>query len=88
LIENGSDELLPVYFTPITGAEGVPRLVQIDFLYYQQTVDVKIVQSVNIYLLEYDGLNRTGLSREEIPIEYTIEINYVPLSYFNLINNF
>jgi len=39
LIEDGSDLLLPVYFYPEIGAEGVPRLVEIDFLYYQKTVD-------------------------------------------------
>jgi hypothetical protein len=41
-----------------------------------------------VYLKEYDGLKRDGLTREQIPIDYTIKINYVPLSYFNLINNF
>jgi hypothetical protein len=43
---------------------------------------------MSVYLKEYDGIDRDGMSREEIPIEYTIQINYVPLSYFNLINNF
>jgi hypothetical protein len=34
LIEDGSDELLPVMFYPNMGAVGIPRLVEIDFLYY------------------------------------------------------
>jgi hypothetical protein len=43
---------------------------------------------MSVYLREYDGVDRTGMSRDEIDINYTIRINYVPLSYFNLINNF
>jgi hypothetical protein len=43
LIEDGSDELLPVFFYPIIGEIGIPRLVVIDFLYYQKTIDEKIV---------------------------------------------
>lgn len=41
-----------------------------------------------VYLKDYDGLDRKGMPRKEIPIEYTIKMAYVPLSYFNLINNF
>jgi hypothetical protein len=37
LIEDGSDELLPVMFYPEIETPGVPRLVEIDFLYYQKT---------------------------------------------------
>jgi hypothetical protein len=43
---------------------------------------------MSVYLEDYDGLDREGMSREDIPVDYTIKINYVPLSYFNLINNF
>jgi hypothetical protein len=88
LIEDGSDELLPVVFNPVVGATGVPRTVEISFLYYQKSIDEKVVQSMSVYLLDYDGLDRSGMKREDIPIEYTIKISYVPLSYFNLINNF
>jgi hypothetical protein len=34
LIEDGSDELLPVTFFPIIGAVGIPRTVQMNILYY------------------------------------------------------
>ena len=75
-------------FYPEIEQLGVPRLVEIDFLYYQKTTQEKIVQSMSVYLREYDGVDRNGMTRDEIDINYTIRINYVPLSYFNLINNF
>jgi hypothetical protein len=43
---------------------------------------------MSVFLKDYDGINRQGMVREDIPVEYTIKMNYVPLSYFNLINNF
>jgi hypothetical protein len=43
---------------------------------------------MTVYLEEYDGIDRTDMTRDEIPIEYTIRLNYVPMSYFNLINDF
>ena len=33
LIEDGSDDLIPVFFIP-DAMEGIPRTVEIDFLYY------------------------------------------------------
>lgn len=66
----------------------MPRKVQIDILYYFKTIDEKIIQSMNIYLLDYDGIDRTGLLREQIPIEYTLKLNYLALDYYGLIDNF
>jgi hypothetical protein len=43
---------------------------------------------MNIYLLDYDGIDRTGLLREQIPIEYTLKLNYLALDYYGLIDNF
>ncbi len=55
MIEDGSDEIVFINFIPIdTSGERIPRLVEVDFLYYQKTIDVKVVQSVKVYLKEYD----------------------------------
>ena len=43
---------------------------------------------MNIYLLDYDGLDRNGLSRDKIPIDYTLKLNFLALDYYGLIDNF
>ena len=37
---------------------------------------------------DYDGLDISGLTRDQIPTNYTLQIKYTPLDYFNLVNNF
>jgi hypothetical protein len=55
LIEDVSYEIVFINFIPTdTTGERIPRLVEVDFLYYQKTIDVKVVQSVKVYLKEYD----------------------------------
>ena len=43
---------------------------------------------MTIYLLDYDGIDRKGLTRNQIPIDYTLKLNYFALDYFSLIDNF
>lgn len=41
---------------------------------------------MTVYLKEYDGVDVE--TADKIDVKYTLKINYVPLDYFNLINNF
>lgn len=67
LIEDGSDELISVFFVP--GAmSGIPRRVEIDFLYYQQTVDIKVVQSMKIRMEDY--------SEDEFDADGNLNVEY------------
>jgi len=44
LVEDGSDEIVFINFVPSdTSGNRIPRLVEVDFLYYQQTIDVKLI---------------------------------------------
>ena len=86
LIEDGSDDLISVFFYP-SALEGFPRTVEIDFSYYQASVDVKYVQSMTVYLKDYspDEFYEDG---KTLNYDYTLKINYTPLDYFSLINSF
>ena len=55
-------------------------------LYYQQSVDVKVVQSMTVYLKDYtpDEYGPDG----EVDVNYSIKINYRALDWFALVNNF
>lgn len=44
------------------------------------------MQSMTVYLKEYDGVDIE--TAKDIDTKYTLKINYVALDYFNLINNF
>jgi hypothetical protein len=72
LIEDGSDLLLAVPFIPIPNQVGFPRTIVIDFSYYQKTADIKVVQSMTVHLKDYDGLDISGLTRDQIPTNYTL----------------
>lgn len=43
---------------------------------------------MNIYLLDYDGIEREGILRKDIPTAYTLKLNFLALDYFGLIDNF
>lgn len=45
------------------GSTGVPRTIEISFLYYQKSIDEKVVQSMSVYMFDYDGLDRSGMER-------------------------
>jgi len=63
-IEDGSDELVPATFHPELGRKSedkdghpiVPTLVEVDFLYYQKTRDIKLMAQVSVYLREYKAM--------------------------------
>ena len=63
-IEDGSDELVPATFHPELGRRSedkdghpiVPTLVEVDFLYYQKTRDIKLMAQVGVYLREYKAM--------------------------------
>ena len=73
LLEDGSDDLIPVPFVPAQ-LEGIPRTAEIDVLYYQQSVDVKVIQSMTVYLKDYteDEYGPDG----EVDVTYQLKINY------------
>ena len=67
---------------------GIPRTVEIDFLYYQASLDTKFVQSMTVYLKDYSTDEFYDDDRETVNVEYKLKINYKPLDYFSLINTF
>jgi hypothetical protein len=86
LIEDGSDDVIFLNFVPgDNSGTKIPRLVEIDFLYYQKTADEKIIQSVNVYMKDYDDPLQPGQVPE---VAYNLRLNYKPLNFLNLINNF
>ena len=69
-----------------TELSGIPRLVEIDFLYFQKDLDTKVVQSMSITMRNYteDEFGPDG----KVDPNYTLKINYKALDYFNLTNTF
>ena len=86
MIEDGSDDLISVFFVP-DAMSGIPRTVEIDFLYYQASLDEKFVQSMTVYLKDYsdDEYYEDGVT---LNVDYKLKINYTPLDYFSLVNTF
>lgn len=68
LIEDGSDDLISVFFIP-ESMTGIPRTVEIDFLYFQVDVDVKVVQSMTVYLKDYSE-DEFYPDSDELNVEY------------------
>ena len=84
-LNSGTDNLLPATFYPDITAVGqglVPSVVTINFYYYQETKDVKLMSQVSVFLSNYTSYT------EEMRQLYTLVVNYEALSYFSLINTF
>ena len=95
-IEDGSDDLVPATFYPQLGQpkedkDGrpiVPTLVEVEFLYYQKTRDIKLMAEVGIYLKEYRPYNTTDTTGPAPDPVYRLRLTYRALSYWSLINSF
>lgn len=91
LIEDGSDDLISATFHPQLGQpkfdpDGnpvVPTLVELNFFYYQQSKDVKLMSKVDVHLKEY----RPFIASPGSDPVYRLRLTYEALSYFDLINS-
>ena len=92
MIQDGSDELIPVTFFPGTvpkskkavSSDFRPSVVEANFYYYQKDKDTKLITQVEIRMKEY-----VEYADDSIPdMAYNLKLNFEPLSYFNLINSF
>jgi len=94
LIRDGSDELIPVKIIPEIKKGKRPQLVEANFYYYQKSKKIKLITQVEIRLKNYadyrEQVNETTGEKYFISedFEYNLQLNFEPLSYFNLINSF
>ncbi len=79
-----SDDMIPVVFSPTQGSsDGVPTLVEINIKYMQKTKTKKAIVKAQGYFRDY-----TKSILQDTEPKYRVVINFSPMDYFDLIENF